>query len=81
MSSKIDYLLDDEKIHNQSFACISFATPYTLKGCDKYLIKCRGIYGNEKRTDDECKKLKEKDPSFAVYKVSVGKWTCCLLSL
>ena len=74
MSSKIDYLLDDEIIHNQSFACISFITPSTLKGCDKYLIKCRGVYGNEMRTDDECKKLNEKDPSFGVYKVSVGKW-------
>ena len=74
MSSNINYLIDDEKIHNQNFACISIITPYKLKGCSKYLIKCRGVYGNEIRTEDECKKLNKKDPSFDVYKVSVGEW-------
>tara|TARA_Y200000002_G_C22629179_1_gene641672 strand:+ start:67 stop:1074 length:1008 start_codon:yes stop_codon:yes gene_type:complete len=74
MSSNINYLIDDEKIHNQNFACISIITPYKVKGCKKYLIKCRGIYGNETRTEDECRKLNQKDPSFDVYKVSVGQW-------
>ena len=74
MSSNINYLVDDEKIHNQNFACISIITPFKLKGCNKYLIKCRGVYGNEIRTEDECKKLNKKDPTFDVYKVSVGEW-------
>ena len=73
-SEKTDYLSDDVKIHNQSFACMSLITPSTLKGCSKYLLKCRGVYGNEDRAIDRCKELNKKDPTFGVYKVDVGKW-------
>lgn len=73
-SEKIDYLLDDNKINNQTYACMSLITPATLKGCSKYLLKCRGVYGNEARAIDRCKELNKKDPTFGVYKVDVGKW-------
>ena len=73
-SKKPDYLIDDVKIHNQTFACMSLITPVTLKGCSKHLLKCRGVYGNENRAVDRCKELNEKDPTFGVYKVDVGKW-------
>ena len=42
-SEKIDYLLDDNKINNQTYACMSLITPATLKGCSKYLLKCRKV--------------------------------------
>ena len=73
-SEKIDYLLDDNKINNQTYACISLITPVTLKGCSKYLLKCRGVYGNEDRAIDRCKELNKKDPTFGVYKIDLGKW-------
>lgn len=73
-SEKIDYLSSDAKINNQTYACMSLITPSTLKGCSKYLLKCRGVYGNEDRAVDRCKELNKKDPTFGVYKVDVGKW-------
>lgn len=74
MSSEKDYLIDDEKLNNQSWACVSLITPATLKGCSKYLLKVRGVYGNQDRATDRANDLHKKDPTFGVYKVEVGKW-------
>ena len=78
MSIDKDYLLDDPKITNQTWACVSFLTPELVKGCNIRSLKVRGIYGVEDRATDRCTELNKNDPNFSVYKVEVGKWVAWL---
>ena len=67
-----DYLTDDPVIENQKFACISYITPETVKGCDKRLIKVRGLYSEKDIAENRCREL--NDNTFPIGVVEVGKW-------
>ena len=69
MSTETDYLIDDESIHNQTWACVSFITPELVKGCNGRFIKIRGVYGVRERAEDRCKELHKQDSTYGVYVV------------
>ena len=70
-----DYLLDDEEIYNQKWACVSIVTPNIIKGCNKNLIKIRGCFESKDRAIDHSKKLFDSETNkLNVYVVEVGKW-------
>lgn len=67
-----DYLIDDPVIENQKFACISYITPDSVKGCNKRLIKVSGLYSDKDIAENRCKEL--NDNTFPIGVVEVGKW-------
>jgi hypothetical protein len=78
MSTETDYLIDDNPINNQTWACVSFITPELVKGCESRFINIRGVYGVKERAEDRCKELHKIDSTYGVYVIEVGKWIAWL---
>ena len=73
-SKKIDYLVEDALLSNQSWVCISFLSPEGIRNCKIRGIKVRGVYATKDEADTRAKELQKVDPDFHVFVGEVGKW-------
>lgn len=74
MSKKIDALFEDPPIANQSWCCISFISPETVKNCNFRGIKVRGVYATREEAEKRAHELQEIDPDFHIFVGEIGKW-------
>ena len=55
-TKKVDFLKEDEPIHNQNWVCLSFLSPEGIKNCSTRGLKIRGVFATKeeavKRADD-----------------------------
>lgn len=69
-----DLLIEDPVINNQTWAVVSLITPKSVKNCNKFLLKVKGIYSSHQRANDEAIKFHKKEKDFPVFTIEVGKW-------
>ena len=75
MSKKISNLTTDPQILGQSWVCLSFLTPESVKmKTDVRSVKVRGVYGTEDEARKRCEDLRSFDPNFNIYVAPVGHW-------
>jgi hypothetical protein len=75
--NKIDYLDEDPTISGQTYVCLSFLTPETIKSEIKFDtrgVKVRGVYDSYEKAEKRCVAIRKFDPSFNIYIAEVGKW-------
>ncbi len=70
----VDYLDEDPIIQNQTWVCISFMSPETIKNTSLRAVKVRGVYATQEEAKNRAKELQELDPAFNIYVGEVGKW-------
>lgn len=70
----VDNLDEDKPIRDQKYVLISYLSPSTLKNCNLYGVKVRGVCATEQEAKKKVEQLRKQDKYFDIYVAPVGKW-------